>query len=162
MRRWVISKSERKRLLERLSSLYPGLGIGRDARIEVVVEEDVKAYLIDGIPAFYEAGDGTLIPLLFYLLKRGYRGWLPYIVVDEGAVRPISRGADLMRPGIVEVGGDFDRGAIVVIVDPNHRLPLAVHRSLYSSEEIKAMERGRVSKCLHHVGDRYWRMFKGL
>ncbi len=162
MRRWVLSKKDKRRLFERLRRLYPRLELRRDARVEAVVVEGVEAYMVDGVPAFYEAEGGLLVPLLFYLLRRGYEGWLPYIVVDSGAVKPISRGADLMRPGIVEVGGVFREGDVVVVVEPTRRLPLAVHRALRGSAEVEAMQRGRVSRCLHHVGDRYWKLFKSL
>ncbi len=169
MRRWHLSKRDRRRLFEQLRQLY-GSRADRltqllgDATLEKLVEDDVEMYLADGKPALIElvVDDETIvIPHLLLLLDKGY-DWLPFIVVDEGAVRPISRGADLMRPGIVEFSGDFSRGDVVVIVDPNHKLPLAVHRALYSRAEIESMERGRVTKSLHHVGDRFWKIGKSL
>lgn len=163
MRRWLLSKRDRKRLLRRLKELYPSLSVDSVERIELVVDEDVHLYLFDSIPAFIEDArlGERLVPHLLYLLRRGYE-WLPVIVVDEGAVRPISRGADLMRPGIVEVRGEFVPGSIVLIVEPSRGLPLAVHESLYSSKEIMAMEKGKVSRSLHHVGDQYWRLGEKL
>ncbi|ABM81390.1 DUF1947 domain-containing protein [Hyperthermus butylicus] len=162
MRRWQLSKRDKKRLLEKLAETYPGLSVGelRDARIEKLVEDDVEMYIVDSLPAFIEAGE-RFVPHLLYLLRRGY-SWLPYIVVDEGAVKPISRGADLMRPGIVEVVGEFSPGDIVVIVEPSRRLPLAVHEALISSKDIPGMEKGRVSRRLHYVGDRYWKIAERL
>jgi PUA-domain protein len=165
MRRWQLSKRDRKKLISLLQSKYDGMG-GlldklRDSNIEKVVEEDMVIYLVDGRAAFIELGEDDVIPHLFLLLHHGY-GWLPYIVVDEGAVQPISRGADLMRPGIVEFHGEFKEGDILVVVDPKHRLPLAVHRALMDRASAEAARRGRVSKSLHHVGDRFWKLAKTL
>ncbi len=160
MRRWVLSKKDRRRLREAVEKQLPGLVV--PDRVEVVVEDGVKLYLFEGIPALIEdEGLGRLVPHLMYLLRRGY-DWLPAVVVDEGAVKPISRGADLMRPGIVEVRGRFGKGELFVVVEPSRGLPLAVHEALFSSEDVLAMERGRVSRCLHHVGDRYWRLGQQL
>lgn len=62
-----------------------------------------------------------------------------------------------MRPGIIEMD-EFKTGDVVVVVEPTRKLPLAVHQALYSSTEIASMEKGRVSKSLHHLGDRYWKL----
>ncbi|RUM47793.1 MAG: pseudouridine synthase [Hyperthermus sp.] len=165
MRRWVLSKRDRRRLFARLMDAYPRLSLpGRDCRVEILVAEDFRIYVFDSIPAFIEAGErGLLIPHLKYLLSTGnFEEWLPVVVVDEGAVAPIARGADLMRPGVVEVRGDFPAGAILVIVEGSKGVPLAVHRSLYASRDMIAMSRGRVAESLHHVGDRFWAVAGGL
>jgi PUA domain protein len=156
MRRWTLSKKDARALLSKIKQAFPHHR--PDAgRIEVVVEENIKLYLFEGKPTFVE-DEGRLFPHLKALIPNLYRGWLPYIVVDEGAVAPLSRGADLMRPGIVRVEGDFEKGDVVVIVEPTRLLPIAVHEALFSRSELEPMERGRVTKRLHHVGDRYWRM----
>ncbi len=159
MRRWQLSKKDRKKLLAEIARLYPRLSIDPDTRIEKLVEDDITLYLFNGEAWFFEH-EGRLIPHLQMLLRRGYQGWLPYIVVDEGAVKPISRGADLMRPGVLRFEGDFQRGDILVIVEPSRGLPLAVHEALVSREEAEAMEKGRITKSIHHVGDRVWKLAK--
>jgi predicted RNA-binding protein (TIGR00451 family) len=164
MRRWLLSKKDRKRLQRRLSEQYPRLDVSGVERIEVVVEGPVRLYVFDSISAFIEDEQvfgERLVPHLLYLLRRGY-SWLPAIVVDEGAVRPISRGADLMRPGVLDLRGSFAAGDVVVVVEPSRGLPLAVHEALLGSEELLAAQRGRVAKCLHHVGDRYWKLGEAL
>jgi len=156
MRRWMLSKRDRKKLEETLAKLYPQHTLPKDARVEYAIIEDIELVIIDRLPAFIKFDD-RYIPHLLYLLKRGY-SWLPQIVVDSGAVRPISRGADLMRPGIVEIIGDFNADTIVVILEPSRRLPIAVHRTLYDSKTVINMEKGRVTKRLHYVGDKYWKL----
>lgn len=160
MRRWLLSKKDRRRLREAVERELPGLEV--PGHVEVIVEDGVKLYLFEDIPALIEDEElGRLVPHLMYLLRRGYN-WLPVVIVDEGAVKPISRGADLMRPGIVETRGQFGKGGLFVVVEPSRGLPLAVHEALYSSEEVLAMEKGRVSRSLHHVGDKYWKLGQQL
>lgn len=161
MRRWVLSKKDKKQLVKRLTELYPRFDASSIGNVEIAVEDDIKLYIVDSIPAFIDL-DGMLIPHLKLLLRHGYREWLPYIVVDQGAVRPISRGADLMRPGIQEIPTEFKENSIVVIAEPSRQLPLAVHQSFYSSQEIAIMEKGRVTKKLHNLGDRFWKFAETL
>lgn len=161
MRRWVLSKKDKKLLFEEIARLYPGVSLSEDAKVEVVVLENVELYLFDSIPAYMKLRQENrvlLIPHLKYLLRINPRGWMPVIVVDEGAVKPILRGADLMRPGIKRIEGVFKAGNILVIVEPSRSLPIAVHRALYSTEEIQSMEKGRVTKSLHYVNDEYWKI----
>jgi len=157
----MLSKKDRKQLIKRLSELYPHLGVSIVDNIEVVIEDGIKMYIFNNTPAFIDQGD-ILVPHLKLLLRYGYKDWLPYIVVDQGAIRPISRGADLMRPGIQEIPIDFGKDAIVVVAEPSRKLPLAVHQALYGSQEIMAMEKGKVTKKLHNLGDRFWKLSEAL
>ncbi len=156
MRRWQLSKRERKQLSRLLGELY-GLDLDPESRVEKLVEDDSELIIIDGVASFIKL-EGKYIPHLKILLRRPTALRVPRIVVDQGAVRPIARGADLMRPGIVEIEGDFEAGDVVVVVEPSRRLPLAVHRALYSRDQVETMEKGRVTKRLHHLGDRFWRL----
>ena len=158
MRRWVLSKRDTKLFVKKLAQIYRGYILEYE-KIEIIIIDDTKIYLVDGVPAFIEL-EGDLFPHLMYLLRRGY-DWLPAIVVDEGAVKPISKGADLMRPGIVEVIGEFDAGATIIVVDEKNRFPIAVGRSLVSRQELLSMmlaRRGRAIENMHHIGDKWWKV----
>jgi len=134
-----------------------GVEMPRRASYELARGRDIEIILVDGAPVFAVIS-GKLVPTLHYLLvNRKAMEHLPRVVVDEGAVAPVSRGADIMAPGITEVRGEFGKGSIVVVVDPRHGMPLAVAEALFSSEEIKEMRKGKVLRNLHHVGDRIWR-----
>jgi len=63
---------------------------------------------------------------------------------------------------VVGVRGEFGAGAIVRVVDERHGKAIAIGRALFSSEEIQAMERGRVVENLHYVGDKIWRLAREL
>jgi PUA domain protein len=156
----VLSKKERRQLTAILGERY-GLNIDKEAKIEKMIEDDIELIIIDGIAAFIKLGE-DYVPHLRILLRRPDTVNIPKIIVDQGAVAPIARGADVMRPGILGFEGDFSANQIVAVVEPSRKLPIAVHRSLYSRAEIEAMKRGRVTKRLHYLGDRYWKLAEAL
>jgi glutamate 5-kinase len=59
------------------------------------------------------------------------------LIVDEGAAKALRRGvASLLPVGIQQVEGDFERGALVVVIAPD-RTPLAHGQVSYSSDELR-------------------------
>jgi len=96
----------------------------------------------------------NLIPTLKLLLERQF---LPIVTVDMGAVKFITSGADVMRPGIKEIS-QFSKDALVCIVDINNKKPLAVGKALFSSEEMAKQQSGKVIKNIHYVGDKIWQI----
>ena len=81
---------------------------------------------------------------------------LPAVVVDMGAIKFVVGGADIMRPGIVNINSSISSGTVVAIVDETHGKAIAVGELMYSSEEVLAMEKGKVVKNIHYVGDDIW------
>jgi len=79
-----------------------------------------------------------------------------HAVVDTGAVAFMAKGADLMRPGIVTATEDIKANKPFVIVDENHKKPLAVGIALMDYAAMIAMESGKVAKNIHYVGDDIW------
>jgi PUA domain protein len=75
-----------------------------------------------------------------------------------GAIRFVTNGADIMRPGITDADPAITEGSFVVIGDVNHGKPLAIGIALYNGADLLAMEDGKVVKNLHFVGDRIWNL----
>ena len=75
-----------------------------------------------------------------------------------GAVKFIVNGADIMRPGIVEIEAGILKDELVSIIDKNNQKTLAVGIALFSSAEMKGMSLGKVIKNIHYVGDELWKM----
>jgi PUA-domain protein len=155
-KRHHLSKKEARRVLEEARRIL-GLELPRKVSLELAKGQGLELILLEGTPLFYIAGNRLIPTLHFLLARREVAASMPRIIVDEGAVGPVSRGADVMAPGIVKVEGEFDKGDIVVVVDSRHGIPLAVCEALYSSSEIRGMKRGKVLKNLHHVGDKVWK-----
>lgn len=134
--------------------------------VEVGEIEGGKAiYIVDKAPALYKAdvqGLGeVIIPTLYLLYKspmgQGVAQLYPRLVVDAGAVKHILNGADVMRPGIKRMEGDFDKGQPVLVEDDKGRI-IAIGISLYSRKELEAMEKGKAVYNAHYLGDRLWKL----
>ena len=78
------------------------------------------------------------------------------VVVDMGAIRFVSNGADIMSPGIVDADEDIQPDDIVFIVDETHKKPLAVGLSLITGPEMVENDSGKAIETKHFVGDKIW------
>ena len=87
---------------------------------------------------------------------------IPKLIVDKGAIPFVCKGANIMRPGIKTIIGDFPLNSIVVISEEEHNQNLAVGKSLHSSDELLDLSKGMVVQNLHFVGDNIWNSCKDL
>ncbi|MEM2904895.1 MAG: DUF1947 domain-containing protein [Candidatus Bathyarchaeia archaeon] len=159
--RHAVQEREKKALLARYLAEY-GYALSdelkRGEKVEVHKTELGTLYLLGQQPLVFET-DGGLRPTLLF---QRHIAQLPRIVVDQGAIPYICRGADVMKPGVRRVDGRFQRGALVAVVDERFGKPIALGNSLLSSEEILSAQRGRVVKVFHFAGDKLWKLLKTL
>ena len=101
---------------------------------------------------YFFSYEDRYVPTLKLLQKLNF---LKKVVVDMGAVKFVIDGADIMRPGVVDVE-EFNADEFVSVVDVNNKKPLAIGLALFSSKEIEAYKTGRVVKNIHYVGDEIW------
>ncbi|MBT3407513.1 RNA-binding protein, partial [Candidatus Woesearchaeota archaeon] len=80
---------------------------------------------------------------------------LKTVTIDMPAVPFICKGADLMKPGIVELD-DFEKDEFVAIIDEKNKKAISICIALFSSNDIKNMSSGKVLKNIHHIGDKIW------
>lgn len=95
-----------------------------------------------------------------FLTVRGLLEYKPqraHVTVDMGAVPYVTKGADVMAPGIVEADPDIREGDFVWIRDVKNRVPLAIGRALISGTEMARKQPGKAVKSLHFVGDKIWK-----
>lgn len=118
------------------------------------VELKDNIYYKNKEPVLFER-EGRLFPTLKSLLKEGIK--LKKIIVDMPAVPFVAKGADIMRPGIVELDPEIKKDEIIVIVDENNKKPLAIGIAQFSGDELKQMDKGKVIKTIHYVGDEIWK-----
>lgn len=112
-------------------------------------DDDREVVLVDGEPAVQYVDDEP------FLTVQGANQFPPerrIVTVDAGAVSFVSNGADVMRPGIVDVEGDIDAGDLVVIAEETHGKVLAVGRALVDGGDMQG-DAGKVVESIHHVGD---------
>lgn len=155
-----MSKSERKRLAERLRRALPPAAdlVEKAERVEVARLRcmSIELVIAEGVPAIVLEEEPY--PTILAAHRLGLR--LPTAVVDMGAVPRILNGADVMAPGIVELD-PFAAGDAVYVADVEGRRVFAVGRALMSSDEIARARRGRAIRNLHYAGDRLWRALTG-
>ncbi len=161
-KRYHISRRETREIIRGLISAEPGLREvipeGMEKRSLMAVEYGERGgvgrvLFHEGRPILVQLPDGEVVPFLGTL--RDPSVGLPSVIVDEGAVRFLANGADVMGPGIVGVEGDPREGGLVVVRDERYLAPVCVGRTLRPARELR--KRGKSVKNLHHVGDGAYR-----
>ena len=159
MRKWVLSRRDSGDMVERIeSSLRVSLGLPKSAQASCAEPEDGVVFTsLDGFE-FVETGP-ALIP---YLGSQKTLDLFPSAVVDEGAIKFLLNGADVMRPGIRKLDEWGEAGRLVVVKEEKKGRAIAVGSSTVPSAEAQEMTKGICIKSLHHLGDRYWNLHKSL
>lgn len=162
MRVYNLSKTARDEILEALSSLVGGREI--KAHELKMAESDDPEYVIvfDATQKLYlgrKKDSSSYIPLLKdeLLLKDP-----PVVTVDSGAVKFVCNGANIMRPGIVRIDGDFRANDLVLVKEQKYGKPIAIGRAILPKSEMESATKGAVVTNLHFVGDKFWDMLKEL
>ncbi len=153
--RHPLRKKEAKRLLEHLSEIFccekTLEGIVEEARLPETRE---KVYVVGGVVVAFKTPDGEVVPTLRFLLSANPT--CRFLTVDMGAVPHISRGADVMAPGVVDADLDIKEGDLLWVRDEKHHRPIAVCIALVDGETILSSTSGRVASTIHHAGDVFW------
>ncbi len=140
--------------LRQLDEVIP-IKIGKGREVFELDHPKGKVYIIEGLPAFFEY-EGKLYPTLQFLLDVGLDA--PAVYVDKGAIPYVAKGADVMRPGIQHVEGDFKKHDLVIVRDGKHGQPLAVGLSHLNKEALVESKKGKMIKVIHHINDWIWRL----
>ncbi|HLD40433.1 MAG TPA: RNA-binding protein [Candidatus Nanoarchaeia archaeon] len=127
--------------------------ISKKDQVELI-EDQYKIILINKKPSFFYF-ENKIVPTLKFLQENNV---LKKITVDMGAVKFVVNGADIMRPGMVEIETGIAKDEFVGVIDKNNKKPLAVGIALFAGNEMQKMTSGKVIKNIHYVGDELWRM----
>lgn len=119
------------------------------------MEDGVDIVYVNDTSSFLKIGN-NFIPSLKLLISLPKDKIPSKVVIDMGAVPFISKGADVMRPGIKEVDTGIEKDDAVIILDEKHGKPIAVGIAMFSSSDILSMKEGKVIKNIHYVGDKIW------
>jgi PUA domain protein len=152
-----LKDKEVRQLIKEFTERYPSsaqvFGLGKDVE-ELPVEGD-SVFFVNGRPLILRTKHGLFPSLKF----EEFVNLLPKVVVDMGAVAHVANGAQIMRPGIKEIKGEFAKGDLLVIVDEKFGKALALGIADMDSGAMKSMSRGRVIANVHYVGDELWKSF---
>lgn len=160
--RHFIQKSQIKELQDDILTHYDENFVNqifpKKARIELIqTDTGDTLYAVNNVLKLWKSKDGY-IPVLTLLLNKQLD--LKKIVVDKGAIRFVTNGADVMRPGITKIDSSIKKGDIVVIVDENHDRALAIGKSMLDAEKMEDKSSGKVVKNLHTIQDDVWEFEK--
>jgi PUA-domain protein len=111
----------------------------------VFVNNEILALVIEGRPFLTVRG----------LLK--YKPTKRYVTVDMGAVPFVTKGADVMGPGIVEADPGIQPGDFVWVRDMKFQKALAIGEAMATGAEMAAKKPGKLIKSIAYVGDKLWK-----
>lgn len=126
-----------------------------DKSFEIIETPGPDIVLVGGEPLIFYVDDEEPFPTVKGALQ--LKPEKRRVTVDMGAVKHVSKGADVMSPGIVDADPDIREGDLVIVVDEVHGKALAVGRALTNAEGMMG-EKGKAVKSIHHVGDRIWKL----
>jgi len=109
-RRFHPPKNRKNELIRKVKETFNIDLEGKD--IEVMENERI-VYLVDKLPAFFEE-QNSLYPTICGIIRLELKKGL--IVIDEGAVKALSKGADLFAPGVIEYKCKRECGGNVLAV----------------------------------------------
>ncbi len=157
-KRRSLRSSETRALLQDFKRKFPGFAADLQSKtaVEEIPVDDEKLFLVGDKPVVISV-NGELFPAL---MNEEVLRTLPSIVVDMGAIPHICNGADIMRPGIKQTQGEFERGAVLVVKDIKFGKPIGICVAETSSESMRAMSKGKAARNVHYVGDRFWEAMK--
>ncbi|OKY79188.1 MAG: putative RNA-binding protein containing PUA domain Tma20 [Candidatus Methanohalarchaeum thermophilum] len=128
--------------------------IGDEDKVELAVTDDKKEFIyLNDEPLLFKFGD-VFFPNLKGALEFDLNN--KFIVVDEGAVPHVVNGADIMAPGVTDVDEEIEEDDLVIIKEENHGKPIAIGKAIEKGKDIKNLEKGKIAKNIHYVGDELW------
>ncbi len=159
MKKWVLSRRDSVEMISKIeSALGLSLNLPKSAQAKCAEPEEGAVFVeLDGYE-FVKSGD-SFFP---YLGSQATLALFASATVDEGAIKFMLNGADVMRPGIRKFDDWGGAGKMVVVREEKKGRAIAVGPSLVGSSEAQGMSKGGCIKNVHHVGDRYWTLHKAL
>ncbi len=167
MKRQVVSKRDSRDLIAEIErDTGVQLEAPHSAQVEVLEpDEESKFVIVDGRYTFIASGPGPTEGGPKYLPFVGSSqaaDLFPSVTIDEGAIKYIINGADVMRPGITKYGEWGEAGKLVIVREAKKGRAIAVGKATVSSSEMGELKKGSCIKNLHHFGDRFWNAYKKI
>ena len=159
MKKWVLSRRDSVETIGEIEgTLGLSLNLPKSAQVSCAEPEEGAVFMtLDGLE--FVKMTGRYVP---FLGSSETLGLFPVATVDEGAIRFILNGADVMRPGIRKLDEWGSAGRTVVVREEKKGRAIAVTEATVSSGEALGMSKGSCLKNLHYAGDRYWNLHKTL
>lgn len=151
--RHILNKKKKKQIQDEIQKNFTVFSFEEKNKVEVGKIGEYKVIIVDNLVCFIEINNCFIFTL--YGLKK-FKPVSNFVVVDMGAVRFVSNGADVMSPGVVDADRNISEGDIVWVCDEKNRQPLAVGSAVLSGDEMVENDKGKALSVLHYVGDKIW------
>ena len=154
MRRKRLRKKEAKKVSAEVKETA---GVDVEGNMDEVDFGNIKVILVDNEPLLinYEGRYYLSVYGVMRLRPEKYR-----VTVDEGALKFIMNGADVMKPGIVYADERIKEVDFVFVTVEGKDSPIAVGLALCDGSEMIG-EKGKAVKNIHHLKDKIWKQFFG-
>lgn len=150
-----LKSKEIKEIQDKLKQTFNIDFIDEKSSVDTGEIEGIELIFIKDSPILFY-NNGFLFFTLYGLYK--YKPKENFVVVDIGAVKYVTNGADVMTPGIVDADKNIIDADQVWICDETHHKPLAVGIALMNGEQMINEKQGKAVKVIHYVGDRLWNL----
>ena len=148
-----------KDILSKLKQTFNSDFFDVRSAVEIGDIEGYKAILVDNEVDF------MYIENRIFFTLRGLFKYKPkerFVVVDMGAVKFVTNGADIMAAGIIDADSNIQENDQVWICDEKHHKPLAVGIALISGEEMVSKKSDKAVQNIHYIGDGLWNLTNNL
>jgi PUA domain protein len=142
-----------KKIQNELKNAFNYVFFDETSSVETGDFEGIKLIVVESEPCFM-FHENTIVFTLHGLNK--YKPKQNFVVVDMGAVKFVTSGADVMAPGIIDADENIVEDKQVWICDEKHHKPLAVGIAIMSGEQMIKEKSGKAIKIIHYVGDKLW------
>jgi len=147
-------KSKEIKIFENeLNKTFNNISFNKKSSLEIGDYDEYKIIFIDNEPCF------TYYNSMIIFTLHGLNIYKPkenYVVVDMGAVKYVTNGADVMAPGIIDADKNIKEDDQVWICDKTYKKPLAIGIAIMNGPQMITEEKGRAVKTIHWVGDKLW------
>jgi PUA domain protein len=159
LKKWVLSHRDSAEMITKIqSALGLALNLQKSAQAECAEPEPGVVFIVLEGYELVQSGE-EFFP---FLGSQETLALFPQATVDEGAIKFLLNGADVMRPGIRKFDEWGEAGRMVVVREEKKGRAIAVGRSAVPSSEARTMTKGSCIKNIHHVGDKFWNLHKAL
>ena len=125
----------------------------------IKLPEHVQLLVLDHQPLFFSTRDGGWFPTLRLLHQ--YPDMMPKLRADQGAIKFVLSGANIMCPGLTSPGAtihdEVDKGSAVAIYAEGKENAMAIGYTQMSTEEMRSVNKGIGVDNLHYLNDGLWK-----
>ncbi|KAJ5079253.1 mct-1 protein [Anaeramoeba ignava] len=158
--------SVKKKMKQQLLNQYPSLETfiqdlfqKKNSIVVIKCSNKIQLFAFNNTVLFFSIRDGPFFPTL--KLLHSYPDILPPIQVDEGAIRHIIGGADVMIPGLISKGGklpeeNIPKGSMIAIMAEDKKHALGIGVLEVETSQIPVVKKGVAAQTIHHLTDGLW------